>query len=133
MWKTPRMDLEREIELSLRSRFTLICIISLEEERVVHKLKALCERTQRHLLSWDLADAFQALTGSGNVPKAKDPITAAYRDALARPPSAVEHTAAKEFLAVQTRSHGDASKARDLALTDFCQILFGLNEFAYVH
>lgn len=70
------MDLERELELSLRSRFSLICVVSREEERIVQKLTALCERTDRELLVWDHADDFQALTPARETPKAKDPITA---------------------------------------------------------
>ncbi|MEE2888186.1 MAG: DUF1549 and DUF1553 domain-containing protein [Planctomycetota bacterium] len=76
------------------------------------------------------ATAFAKLVG-----KASDPITTAYRRALGRSPSADEHRAGKKFLASQANSYQEAGQggAHSLALVDFCQVLFGLNEFAYVH
>ena len=59
----------------------------------------------------------------------------AYRLALGRPPSAPECAAALGFLDEQTRRRwaGPAKgETRPLALTDLCQVLFGLNEFLYV-
>jgi hypothetical protein len=60
----------------------------------------------------------------------------AYRLALGRPPTDGEVTAGVEFLARQTRDRTardpKAADARRLALTDYCQVLFGLNEFIYV-
>lgn len=71
------MDLEREIELYLRSRFSLICISSAEEERVAARLRRLCERTRRHLVTWDHADFFRVETSAAvDLPTAKDPLTA---------------------------------------------------------
>lgn len=71
------MNLEREIELYLRSRFSLICISSAEEERVAAQLRRLCERTRRNLVSWDHADFFRVETsGVLDLPTAKDPLTA---------------------------------------------------------
>ena len=58
-----------------------------------------------------------------------------YRLALGRSPGATERAAAIGFLDDQTRrrstdpARGDASS---MALADFCQTLFGLNEFLYV-
>jgi hypothetical protein len=60
-----------------------------------------------------------------------------YLTAMARPPDDEELAASIAFLAAQEKSHaasataGD-SNARELALADFCQVLFGLNEFVYV-
>lgn len=57
-----------------------------------------------------------------------------YAYALSRPPGADELSAALEFIAQQTeryRSEEQASAA-ELALTDYCQALFGLNEFIFV-
>lgn len=64
-----------------------------------------------------------------------DTITTAYREALGRPPGTAEHASAAEFLASQSTSYRQAGKPGpdQLALIDFCQVLFGLNEFAYVH
>jgi hypothetical protein len=62
----------------------------------------------------------------------------AYRLALGRPPTSAEQDAGVAFLAGQGRERsardpkaaaGDVYRA---ALTDYCQVLFGLNEFAYV-
>jgi SpoVK/Ycf46/Vps4 family AAA+-type ATPase len=66
-----------ELELLLRSRFTLICVVSREEERVLHDIKAACERGGRALFSWDHAEYFRPLSGSPpNLPRATDPLSA---------------------------------------------------------
>jgi ATP-dependent 26S proteasome regulatory subunit len=71
------MDLDKEIDLHLRSRITLICVVSLDEERILSQLKSLCQRTKRTLYVWDHADDFQAYAGrTANPPQAKDPLTA---------------------------------------------------------
>jgi cytochrome c553 len=53
--------------------------------------------------------------------------------ALGRSPAAEETREAEAFLASQTASYGREGKAdaRDLAFIDYCQVLFGLNEFVY--
>jgi hypothetical protein len=61
-----------------------------------------------------------------------------FRVALGRAPSELESKAARDFIAAQL----DSRKSRDTklplpenqrrALADFCQAMFGLNEFAYV-
>jgi mono/diheme cytochrome c family protein len=62
----------------------------------------------------------------------------AYRLAFGRPPTDAERDASVEFLAAQVRERSArepkaaAGDVRRLALTDYCQALFGLNEFAYV-
>ena len=52
----------------------------------------------------------------------------------ARLPDETEFAAAAAFLAAQEKSYAIDGKAdaRELALADFCQVLFGLNEFVYV-
>jgi AAA+ superfamily predicted ATPase len=71
------MDFEKLLDVYLRSRFTLVLIVTPEEERVVQMLKALCERTQRTCLSWDVADGYQwVTTGFGTIPIARDALTA---------------------------------------------------------
>ncbi len=62
-------------------------------------------------------------------------IQRAYRLALGRPPTARELNSSRHFLEVQVRRRAERDKAADpnlLALTDFAQVLFGLNEFLYV-
>jgi hypothetical protein len=62
----------------------------------------------------------------------------AYLLAFSRPPTKAERDAGVEFLAQQNRERSarDPKKPRDeirrQALTDYCQVLFGLNEFIYV-
>jgi SpoVK/Ycf46/Vps4 family AAA+-type ATPase len=71
------MDLQKELDLYIRSRFTLICIISMDEERVLSQVSKLCERTKRTLYVWDHADSFEIIGDSNrSVPKAADPLTA---------------------------------------------------------
>ena len=58
----------------------------------------------------------------------------AYIAAISRPPAADELADVTAFLRVQAESYQTAGKANatELALADFCQSLFGLNEFLYV-
>jgi hypothetical protein len=60
-------------------------------------------------------------------------VNRAYLLALSRPATAKEQSSAAAFLSSQTASYEAEKKpnARQLALADFCQVLFGLNEFAY--
>jgi len=60
-------------------------------------------------------------------------VNRAYLLALSRPATAKEQASAAAFLASQAASYEAEKKtdARHLALADFCQVLFGLNEFAY--
>ncbi|QDU26499.1 Planctomycete cytochrome C [Anatilimnocola aggregata] len=67
----------------------------------------------------------------------KDMATAtrqAYLQAIAREPDAAELREATAFLAEQELLYQADKKpnAKELALADFCQVLFGLNEFVYV-
>ena len=61
-------------------------------------------------------------------------IARAYAIALSRPPRADEAAAARAFVAAQTASYTAEGKpnAAALALADFAQVIFGLNDFAYV-
>src|SRR5262249_1195767 len=58
-----------------------------------------------------------------------------YALALGRSPTKLEAQEADTFLQTQTASYRAEGKpdASFLALTDFCQVMFGLNEFAYEH
>ena len=58
----------------------------------------------------------------------------AYLIAFARPPADDELADAVAFLDEQQKLHAADGKtdSRQLALADFCQVLFGLNEFVYV-
>jgi len=60
----------------------------------------------------------------------------AWRMALAREPSRQELGSSVEFIKAQEEKRVggelDPTRARELALTDFCQAVFGMNEFIYV-
>jgi hypothetical protein len=62
-------------------------------------------------------------------------ITQAYRLALGRAPHADELADARAFVKSQTAAYTSEGQGADAATTawaDFCQVLFGLNEFVYV-
>ena len=71
------MNLEQELDLYLRARFTLVIVVTPEEERVLQIVKALCERGQRPCFSWDLGDGFKSVAGNDPLPPvSRDPISA---------------------------------------------------------
>ena len=83
----------------------------------------------------DWAEAFarrvrRETTGSAGLGTS---IERAYLVALGRPAKPTELGEANAFLRRQTASYAAESKPDPAlaALTDFCQVLFGLNEFAY--
>ena len=73
------------------------------------------------------------IDGSGTVDLAMV-IQRGYQYALARPATAGESRQLARFLENQIESYqaAGAEQPRQLAVTDFCQLLFCLNEFAYV-
>ena len=82
----------------------------------------------------ELARRLQASAGT----EVDAQIRAAFLLCLSRAPASEELTDARAFISAQTaaRSQRDATQppadAQRLALTDFCQSLFGLNEFIYI-
>jgi hypothetical protein len=80
------------------------------------------------------AHAFARRVGPDAKTSAENSVTAAYRIALGRPPTAEELADALSFVKNQAESYAAAGKAdaRELALTDFCQTLMCLNDFVYV-
>ena len=71
------MAFEKELDIYLRSRFTLIVLVTSEEERALQMVKQVCEHSKRPCFTWDLADGFQSLTqDKANLPTGKDPLTA---------------------------------------------------------
>jgi hypothetical protein len=83
------------------------------------------------------ADLARRLLAEGGT-KPEDWIESGFRLTLSRPPGDVERAASVRFLERQlerraARAPGQApEEIRSRALTDFCQALFGLNEFIYV-
>ncbi len=71
------MDFEKQLDTYLRARFTLLVLVTSEEERLLQSVRATCEQSQRVCLTWDAADFFQYLTpAKSSPPVARDPITA---------------------------------------------------------
>lgn len=70
------MTIEQELELYLRARFTLLVLVTPEEERALQSLKSICDQNRRRCLTWDAAEGFQLLSGGGSAPVAPDPKTA---------------------------------------------------------
>jgi SpoVK/Ycf46/Vps4 family AAA+-type ATPase len=70
------MDFDAELDLYLRARYTLIVIVTREEERALQAVAAACERGRRPCLAWDLADGFESLSGrTATLPTARDPLS----------------------------------------------------------
>ncbi len=71
------MDFENTLDIYLRARFTLIVVVTPEEERALQSIKKVCDGSHRPCLTWDLADGFQILGNSSTpLPNAADPLTA---------------------------------------------------------
>ena len=71
---------------------------------------------------------------SGSTGSLADAVQRGYRLALGRRPDETERNAALKFIETQTASYAknNEKECRTLAMADFCQVLFGLNEFIYV-
>ena len=63
---------------------------------------------------------------------ADESIVQIYQRALARIPTSAELQFARRFLDQQATSYGSSENSRQLAFADFCQVVFGLNEFIYL-
>jgi AAA+ superfamily predicted ATPase len=71
------MNFEEQLDIYLRARFTLMVLVTTEEERALDTVKTVCERMKRPCLTWDVADGFKAQTGwSGALPSAPDAFAA---------------------------------------------------------
>jgi hypothetical protein len=82
----------------------------------------------------EYARAFAAKLAPDESISLESAVHSAFLHALARPPSSEDAADAISFINQQHQSYQSAgiSDARQLALADFCQTLFCLNEFAYV-
>jgi AAA+ superfamily predicted ATPase len=81
------MEFKEELEIYLRSRFTVIWIVSYEEERIIDLFREVCADTKspRRLITWDVAAYFKAVNNVGGaLPDARDPKTAL--EAVAKAP-----------------------------------------------
>jgi len=71
------MAFDEQLDIHLRARFTLILLVTPEEERAIETVKTLCDGRKRRLLSWDAGQGFQQVSGTGGiVPSGKDPLSA---------------------------------------------------------
>ena len=70
------MNFSQQLDIYLRARFTLILLVTNEEERALQIIKEISDRSQRRVITWDIADGFQNLTEAGAPPAARDPLTA---------------------------------------------------------
>lgn len=71
------MDFIKQLDTYLRARFTLIVLITQEEQRAIELISDACKETKRVCISWDTADGFLWVTEpSGKLPNASDPKTA---------------------------------------------------------
>lgn len=66
------MTFQRDLDLALRARFTLLVVVTREEERAMQHVKAVCQATARPLFTWNVADGYTPAAG----PKARDALTA---------------------------------------------------------
>jgi AAA+ superfamily predicted ATPase len=70
------MNFPEQLDIYLRARFTLIGLVTSEEERAIESVRAVCEQSARDCFTWDAADGFVTLSGSAAPPTARDPLTA---------------------------------------------------------
>ena len=72
-------DFSRKLNISLRARVTLIVVMTPEEERVVLKIKEVCDTWDppRQCVTWDSVDGFSVIAGNRNFPpQSRDPLAA---------------------------------------------------------
>ncbi|MCC9642430.1 DUF1553 domain-containing protein [Rhodopirellula sp. JC740] len=86
----------------------------------------------RHLIDEQTNDG--AFADSSSIEDWTPIIEQAFSTAFARLPNEAEVQASKEFIRSQmdARSNRNETNPRDEALSDYCQSLFGLNEFIYI-
>lgn len=79
MMQCKEPDFSRKLNVSLRARVTLIVVMTPEEERVVSRIREVCETWDppRQCVSWDSVDGFQVIAGNKNFhTQSKDPLAA---------------------------------------------------------
>jgi hypothetical protein len=60
---------QRELLLYFKARFTLICVVTPEEERVLKDIAEACRDSDKPAYTWDIADGFVPLTDSTGRPR----------------------------------------------------------------
>ena len=71
-------DTKDQIDLALRTRVTLIILVSPEEERAFRIIKEGCDRWNppRQCVAWDIVEGWQELSGKQFSAPTRDPLTA---------------------------------------------------------
>jgi AAA+ superfamily predicted ATPase len=70
------MDFQKQLDLYLRARFTLLVIFTIEEERAVQNIQSWCLNHSRSCLVWDLTGGLHWVASEETpVPVSKDPIS----------------------------------------------------------
>ena len=64
------IEFEKQLDTYLRARFTLIVVVTREEERALQAVRAVCDKSSRQCLAWDSADFFKWLSQSTATPPA---------------------------------------------------------------
>lgn len=89
-----------------------------------------------HVRGYARSFAARCTAGVSPASTSADFVARAYNLALGRQPGSMELSDGVSFINAQLESYRAEKKpeaqARELALTDFCQVLFSLNEFVYV-
>lgn len=79
MMQRTEPDFSRKLNISLRARVTLIVVMTPEEERVVAKIKDVCETWDppRQCIAWDAVDGYSVIAGNKNFhTQSRDPLAA---------------------------------------------------------
>ena len=72
-------DFARRLNISLRARVTLIVVMTPEEERVVARVRDVCDSWEpsRQCLTWDSVEGFTVISGNKSfISQSKDPLAA---------------------------------------------------------
>jgi ATP-dependent 26S proteasome regulatory subunit len=72
-------DFSRRLNVSLRARVTLIIVVTPEEERVLSRIKGVCDTWEpsRQCLAWDSVEGFSVMTGNKSfLNQPRDPLSA---------------------------------------------------------
>lgn len=71
------MNFEKELDTYVRARFTLIVLVTHEEERAIKAITRMCDESRRVCIGWDAAEGFHWITAdNGSLPNARDPLSA---------------------------------------------------------
>ncbi|MFH1300749.1 MAG: DUF1553 domain-containing protein, partial [Planctomycetota bacterium] len=79
-----------------------------------------------------LAEAFAKRVRPDKQKNLEQTVNDVYAIALSRQPSPEEQQQMLQFIHYQTESYGVNPQAGELAVADFCQLIFCMNEFVFV-